>query len=184
MYDPNGLTVDQLPLESMCGEALVIDVSLEEWGVIDAEVLERVAGDLKADDIALLWTGWSHHYGDEETYVLKAPGLSRSGVDWLVDRGVKAVFVDSPSAQHIFMRSRQWKTLRPDVFGAADIDPEQFPRAYSHKAFMQHGISIVEGLSDAVEQFLGRRITVMALPAKYEGVEAAPVRIVAVLEFP
>ena len=184
MYDPYGLTIDQLPLEGFCGAALVVDVALGERGVISAEVLEKVAGEIKENDILALWTDWGRHFLDEETYVLKAPGLDKSGVDWIVDHKVKAVFVDSPSAEHIYCRAKQWRTLRPDLFEESSIDPEKFPSAYAHKAFLPAGIMMVEHLSEALGQLVGQRVNLMALPVKYEGVEGAPTRAVAILEWP
>ena len=132
----------------------------------------------------VLWTGASRYYHDETAYVLKAPGLSKSGIDWLVRRQVKAVCSDSPSPEHIFMRARRWVELRKDVFGDVDIDRASFPPSYGHKTFMAHGIMMVESLSEAVESLVGQRFTLMALPAKYAGVEGAPARVVAITEYP
>lgn len=184
LYDPHGLTIDQLPLEKLGGTAVVLDVSGAPHSVISAERLAAARPEVQPDDIVVLWTGWSKHFGDEETYVLKAPGLSKSGVDWLVERKVKAVCSDSPSPEHIFMRSRQWRELRPDIFGGMDIDSEAFPRSYGHKTLLPKGIMMVEGLSTAVEQFIGQRINILALTPKYVGVEGAPARVVAITEFP
>jgi arylformamidase len=183
MYDPDGRTVDVLPLDGFCGEGVVVDVALGEWGVVDADVLERRAADVREGDIVALWTDWGRRFRDEETYILKAPGLDRSGVDWLVERKVRAVYSDTPSAEHVFMRRRMWESVRPDLFGAVDIDPERFPASYGHKTLLPNGIMMVENLSEALGEIVGRRLPFMALPAKYEGVEAAPARVVAVLEF-
>ena len=123
MYFHDGLTIDQLPLEGFVGEAVVVNAALGDWGVISATVLDDIARDVQRGDIIALWTGFGEHYLNEEKYILKAPGLDKSGVDWLVDRGIKAVFSDTPSPEHIFMRSGQWKTLRPDVFEYGGLRP-------------------------------------------------------------
>jgi arylformamidase len=184
LYDPQGRTIDQLPLEGFCGPGLVVDVALGEWGVISGAVLNRVAPDFQAGDILALWTDWGRNYLDEETYVLKAPGLDRSGVDWVVRHRAKAVFSDTPSAEHVFMRRRQWQQLRPDVFDAARFDPDDFPPSYGHKTLLPAGIMMVENLSAELGRLVGQRVNLLALPAKYEGVEGAPARVAAVLEFP
>lgn len=185
LYDPAGVTVDQLPLERLCGPAVVVDAALPAWGVIDAAFLEARASMVQEGDIVVLCTGWSRYYdSDEETYILRSPGLSKSGVDWLASRQVKAVCSDSPSPEHIFMRIRQWRALRPDVFDGVQIDPAEFPPSYAHKTFLSRGIALIEGLSGAISDFVGQRVILMALPAKYEGVEGAPARVVIVTEFP
>jgi len=182
MYFHDGATIDQLPLERFCGTGIVVDVALGEWGIITADVLDRVAGEAQEGDILGLWADWGRHYLDEETYILKAPGLDKSGVDWLVERKIKAVFSDTPSSEHIFMRYPQWNQLRPDVFAGANPAAEQFPRAYAHKTLLPAGIMMVENLSEELGKLVGQRVTLMALPAKYEGVEAAPARVVALLD--
>jgi len=41
---------------------------------------------------------------------------------------------------------------------------------------------MVENISAELEQFVGQRVMLMALPAKYEGVEGAPCRAVAIVD--
>jgi arylformamidase len=184
MYFPDGRTIDELPLEGFCGSGVVVDASLGEWGVITADVLDDIAADVREGDIIALWTDWGRRYLDEETYVLKSPGLDRSGVDWLVRRRVKAVYSDTASSEHIFMRARQWSELRPDIFGDVSYEPADFPPAYGHKTLLPAGIMMVENLSEALGTLVGQRVNLLALPAKYAGVEAAPARVVAITEFP
>ena len=184
MYFHDGETVDQLPLESFCGSGVVVNAALGEWGVITDTVLDKVGSAVKAGDIIALWTDWGKYFRDEETYVLKSPGLDKSGIDWLVRRRVKAVYSDTPSSEHVFMRFQQWSQLRPDLFNSQSFDRANFPPAYGHKTLLPAGIRMVENLSEALGQFVNQRVNFMTFPAKYEGVEAAPARVVAVIEFP
>jgi kynurenine formamidase len=186
LYDPVGLNIDQLPLEGFCGTGLVIDLSdMGDFGVISADVLDRVGSEIRPGDIFAMWTGWAnYHFADEERYVLKSPGLDKSGVDWLISHKVKAIFSDTPSSEHIYMRSRQWQTLRPDIFGNIKFDPAQFPPTYAHRALLPAGVMMVEHLSENLGTLVGQRVNLMALPVKYGGVEGAPTRAVAILEFP
>ncbi len=184
MYDPYGRAIHDLPLDAFCGSGLVVDAALGEWGVINADLLDRVAGGIRDGDILALWTDWARHYLDEQTYILKAPGLDKSGVDWIVNHKIKAVYSDTASAEHIFMRRRQWQSLRPDIFDRAEFDAADFPPSYGHKTLLPAGIMMVENLSEALGQLVGQRANLIALPAKYEGVEGAPARVAAVIEFP
>jgi kynurenine formamidase len=182
LYFSGGLTIDQLPLDGFWGTGVVVDIGLGERGVISGDHLDKVAKDVREGDIMAMYTGFSKHYLDEELYVLKAPGLDKSGADWVVDHKLKAVWVDTPSAEHIFSRQRQWKLLRPDLFPDALFDPKDFPGAYAHKVLLPAGIMMVENVSEELGQLVGQRVTLMALPAKYQGVEGAPCRAVALLD--
>lgn len=186
LYDPIGRNIDDLPLELFCGSGLVVDFSdLGDWGIITSELLDARAAAVKAGDILGLWTGWAKYYlTDEERYVLKAPGLDTSGVDWVVRRKIKAIYSDTPSSEHIFMRAGQWKVMRPDIFDKANIDPKSFPRAYAHKHMLPAGIMMVENLSEALGTLAGKRVDLLAFPAKYAGVEGAPARVAALTEYP
>jgi kynurenine formamidase len=182
LYFATGETIDQVSVDRLIGMALFVDCRLGEWGAITDKHLEERASDLKEGEILVLCTGWHHNYLDEEKYVLRGPGLDRSGVDWVAKRRPKAVCSDSPTPEHIFMRIRQWKELRPDVFGAASPDPHAHAGSYAHKTLLPLGILMVEGLGGEIDQLIGRRAQVFCLPAKYQGVEAAPVRVVAVVD--
>ncbi len=182
LFYSDGETVDQVQIERLIGNALFVDCRLKEWGIIDSDFLEKRAPKLTKDDILVLCTGWHHYYLDEEKYELRAPGLDKSGVDWIAQKHPKAYCVDSPSSEHVFMRINQWKGLRPDVFGDVNPDVKRFPPAYAHKKLLPLGIIMVEGLGGSIDELIGRTAKVFVLPAKYEGVEGAPVRAIAELE--
>ena len=135
LYYARGETIDQVALDRLIGPALFVDCRLGELGAITASHLEEHAGSLTSGDMLVLCTGWHHHMDDEEKYILKAPGLDKSGVDWVVKRSPKAVCSDSPSPEHICMRDRYWRTLRADIF-PADSDREVFPKSYGHRTLL------------------------------------------------
>jgi kynurenine formamidase len=180
LFFHDGKTVDQIDLDRLCGTAVVVAAPTEDWAEITPEHLEASPVPIKAGDIVVLRTGWHHHYWNEERYVLKAPGLGKPGIDWLVRRGVKLVASDTPSPEHVFMRSRQWRDLRPDIFGKVEIDPERFPPAsYGHKELFRNGICLLEGLGGRIDEIVGTRVELIALPLLYVGVEAAQARVIA-----
>jgi len=57
-----------------------------------------------------------------------------------------------------------------------------FPKSYGHRTLLPKGILMIENLGGEIDQLIGRRATLFALPAKYAGVEAAPVRAIAVVD--
>jgi kynurenine formamidase len=182
LYFADGLNVEQIPVDRFYGPGVIVDVSGPEWAVITAEALEKATPRIERGDIVVLRTGWHHYYYDEEKYVLKAPGLDKGAVDWLVQRRVGLVCGDSPSLEHIFMRHEQWKTLRPDIFGSVQVDKDRFPPAYAHKTLFKNDIYMIDHVGGDLDQVVGKRCTIAAFPAKYEGVEGAPVRMVAILD--
>lgn len=183
LYFSSGDTIEKLSLDGFWGMGYVADIGLGERGIISADHLDEVAGPhIAKGDILAMYTAFSKSFLDEETYVLKAPGLDKSGADWIVDHQLKAVWVDTPSAEHIYSRARQWKLLRPDLFPEGLFDAAQFPGGYAHKVLLPAGIMMVENVSEALGMLVGQRVLLMALPVKYEGVEGAPCRAVAILE--
>jgi len=180
LYFPDGMTVDQIPLDSICGSAVILDIPKGEWGEITPEDLAAATPRVEPGDIVVLHTGWHRYHQDEERYILRGPGLIKSAVDWLIDRGINAICSDTPSPEHPLMRLGQWRTLRPDIFGTIEVDPAKFPPHYAHKAFLPRGIIMIESLGGQIEELLGQRVTLFALPPKYVGVEAAQARVIAI----
>jgi kynurenine formamidase len=179
LYYPFGDTIDKVPLDRLCGTAVVLDVTRDDWGEISAADLAAQPMEVRPGDIVILRTGWHRFFEDEERYILKPPGLTRDGVDWLAARYVKMVGADSPSPEHIFMRSRYWRELRADVFGGLSIDPTIWPASYGHKTLLAQGICLLEGLGGQIDQIVGTRVELLALPLMLDGVEAAQARVVA-----
>lgn len=177
---PDGETVDQVDVNRLAGEAFFIDCRLDKWEPITADFLDKMASDLR-DRIPVLCTGWHHYRNDETKYLLMAPGLDKSGIDWMAKKHPKCFCVDSPSAEHIFMRAGQWRILRPDLFDKAPVDPVRYPTNYGHKTLLPLGIIMVEGLGGMIDELIGEVAKIFCFPAKYEGTEAAPVRVVAEL---
>ncbi|MHB8587939.1 MAG: cyclase family protein [Candidatus Dormibacteraceae bacterium] len=181
MYFPERETIDQIPISRLYGPGVVVDVKKEQWGVITADDL--AAADVRAGDIVVLYTGWSQYFGrNEETYMLKQPGMDRSAIDWLVAKKVNFVCADLPSAEHIFMRLARWKQIRPDIFGDIEADPERFPPSYGHKTFFVNDILMCDHIGGDVATLAGRRCMIGIMCAKYGGVEAAPARVFAVVD--
>ena len=53
-----------------------------------------------ADDIVLINTGWHRKYSDSQEYFGHAPGLTPAAAQWLIDRKVKLVGVDTATVDH------------------------------------------------------------------------------------
>ncbi len=104
-------TVDQLSLESLSGPAAVVDVSAKvvenadyEVSVEDLEAWEQAHGSLGPKHLVLIHTGWASRWPDEERYrnmdtsgVMHFPGVSVAASQWLRERQVRALGIDTLS---------------------------------------------------------------------------------------
>ena len=103
-YVKGGKPIDQLPIETLVGEAVVLDFSdTRPGGEITAAGLRRRGGAVQRGDMVLLYTGLSKRWGDPRarktiTY------LSEDAALWLVRRGVKAVGIDYLSVERLGAR--------------------------------------------------------------------------------
>jgi hypothetical protein len=115
---------------------------------------------IASDSVALVRTGYGAYWGDPEHY-LKAPGVDRSGSEWLTERGVFAVGIDNVA----------W-----DIPG--DFDPAVRATLPGHVVLLvRAGIYIIENVyleslaADGVDEFL-----FVCLPLKFQGGTGSPVR--------
>ena len=151
-----GDNMDEISLDSLMGEAEVIDLTHIRAGeaITPSDIQKQK---IKKGDIVLLCTvkGKRRRVGKHLT---NYPYLSLDAAEWLIKRGVKAVGVDCVSIEK---------------YGVKD-----FP---VHNNLLTQKISVIEGLAnlDAVK---GKRIFLICIPLKIMGVDGAPARAIA-LEF-
>lgn len=169
------MSVDQIPLSRLIGNAVVVDVSEPAGknrdyliGVEDITTWEQTHGQIPEDTIVLLRTGYSRYWPDAEAYLgtalrgeegvaaLHFPGLDPDAATWLVsERSVKAVGIDT-----------------------ASIDYGQSKTFGSHVALMTHNVPAFENV-DNLDQLPPTGTTIVALPVKIEGGSGGPLRIIA-----
>lgn len=114
------MTVDELPLSSVTGAAVVIDVSKQALAnrdylvsVADVENWEKEHGKIAEDMIVLFRTGYGAFYPDREKYFgtakrgmeaipeLHFPGIDPQTTQWLTEkRKIKALGLDTPSMDY------------------------------------------------------------------------------------
>jgi kynurenine formamidase len=156
-----GKSIDQIPLESFVGEAVLAD--LRDSGAdlpIGADLLaSRLQGDL-ADRIILLATGWGDRRAATDEWHYHSPYLAPCGAQWLVDRKVRAVGIDHYS-----------------IGGSRDPDNTR-----THEILLGNDLWVVEDLQFPEEIFtLGGRFSFQALPVNFPGHSGAFCRPVAIL---
>lgn len=151
----NGATIDRVPLETLVGRALVVDV--RGVATIGAEELESL--ELPSDTERLLFlTDWSARWAEPSPpFPDAATCLSLKGAHWLIARGVRVVGTDFLSIEA--------------------TDDATFP---VHRALLGADIAIVEGL-DLREVPAGRYV-LWCLPLKIQEGDGGPARVVLVAD--
>jgi kynurenine formamidase len=119
---------DAIPLERLMGPGVVLDIEGSPSLAITAEMLAAHGDLIEAGDIVALYTGWSRHVGTE--LYARHPYLTADAAEWLVQRRIKLLACDTPSAD----------------LPIPDRKPGfNWP---AHHVLLSHGVLIAEHLTD------------------------------------
>ena len=147
-----GKTLDQLPLSSFLGKALIIDVP-ENNRDIQQNLLGRYENSLKDLDFVLFRTGWSKYWGTSK-YFEGFPTPTSGALKWLLRFPLKGIGFDTCSA-----------------------DPVDSTHWHNHYLIFNKEIIIIENLvfpGDLTET----EGTFSCLPLPIESADGSPVRAV------
>ena len=154
----DGIGIDRIPPNKLIGEAYVADLSKKPIGtaITSKDLRREVEEKIAKDDIAVVYTGCSERWGEESvnrdyTY------LTGDAADYLVSKRVRAVGIDCLSVE-------KFKAAEPVV----------------HKTLLGNGVFIIESLSSALKQFVGKRILMICMPIKLQDGDGAPARVVVI----
>ena len=165
----DGRAVDALPLDSVIGSAVVLDLTpVSERALLDAAALDHandrlveVGESIGVRDILLLRTGWADRALGSSDYFRLSPALTAEAAEWLVAREPRCVgcdFFEEPAA-----RDPGWEASEFVV----------------HRTILGAGIPLVEGIVGLGS--LPPRCEFFAPFFKFGGIEAAPARAFAVV---
>jgi arylformamidase len=157
-FVPGGRTIDQVPLEQLCGSAVVVPIRRAAGEPIPVADLEASPEPIRPGDIVLLATGWGAKFESAE-YDLH-PYVSEEVAHWLVQRRVKMlgldlITVDLPTS------------MRPNPFS--------YP---VHHILLENDVLIIENLAN-LDGLVGRRVQLYAFPLSIRGSDAGNARVVA-----
>jgi kynurenine formamidase len=170
-------TVDQIPLETLIGPAILVDVVKEAAANADYQITaadlqqwESRHGRIPDGAIVLLRTGFGRHWPDAVKYLgtaergqaavakLHFPGLHPEAARWITtERSVDAVGLDT-----------------------ASIDYGQSTLYETHRTLMERNIPAFENLAN-LDRLPETGFSVIALPIKIGGGSGGPLRVVAVV---
>jgi kynurenine formamidase len=149
-----------LSLDRLAGEAVVLDLTgCPPRSAIPVERVRRAADDaggIRAGDIVLCNLGMAQHYGTEAYRA--NPYFDPPAIGWLADRGMKLMGVD-----------------------ASGVEVPGSEEHVNHHALFERGIPLIENLAN-LDRLSRPRVVVFALPIAVRGLEAFPLRVVAVEE--
>ena len=176
-FSKGKLSVDQIDINQLSGDAVVIDVSsaaLEnrDFQVSAEDILawEQNNGIIPENSIILIRTGYGQFWGDKNKYMgtsesgpeavenLHFPGLHPACASWLIkERNFKAIGLDTPS-----------------------IDYGQSPNFESHQILFSKNIPVFENVAN-LDKLPATGSWVIGLPIKIKGGSGGPLRIVALV---
>lgn len=167
-------TTDQIPLDRLMGPAVVVDVTSAATGSADYRVTpddlvawERAHRPIPSGAIVLIRTGWGGRWPDRPRYLgtartgpaavpeLRFPGVDSAAARWLVERGIDALGIDTPSIDY----------GRSTTFDA-------------HQILFAANIPAFENVAN-LDRLPATGAFVIGLPMKIKGGSGGPARIVA-----
>jgi kynurenine formamidase len=188
---PEAAAVGDLALDRFFGTGVVLSIPKTKWELIEPADLERAQPQVLAGDIVLVNTGWHRKYSDSKEYFGHAPGLSKRAAEWLVQKGVKLLGVDTATVDHPLAASigphrngPQVKYLLPEYKAATGREaiadfPEWNP---AHKTLLKAGIPTIENVGADLDAVTGKRCTFQGFPWKWHEGDACVIRLVAMFD--
>lgn len=187
-----GMDIASIPLQRTIGPAAIVDISdaVSDYSVIDPDDIEERA-EIHDGDIVILYTGYDRYYTggeepDEVSYFFRHPGGDIKLAEWCVRRKLRWLGMDMASPDHPMNSNlrRMWPHLADECEAALGVElAERFPPQtfqIMHTHLFAFDIPIVENVGGpGLRSLLGQRTTVCAFPWRFEGGEAAMVRVVA-----
>ena len=156
------VTIERVPPARLVGRGARLDCrNMSAGATVSREFVaawERTHASLREGDIVLFNFGWSRYWGlrpNEKLYLENWPGVSMDAAQYLIEKSVAALGVDS---------------LSPD-------SPEALKTNPIHPVLLEKQVLIVENLCRLEE--LPDFFLFVALPLKIQGGSGSPIRAVA-----
>lgn len=154
----DGLDCMHFPLERLMGDCITMDCSGKEVDEpITLEEVMRYKDQIKKGDIIFLWTGFDRFHRTERWRDYRY--IAEDAMEWLVSFEPKAIGVDA---------------FGIEIPGENTGEP-------NHMRCFNRNIAVVEALTNLGE-IAGKRTSVLMLILPMEGVDACPVRAIAIQE--
>lgn len=186
-----GAGMADIGLDHLFGNGVILDIPKKRWELVTAGDLAAATPAVKDGDLVVIVTGWHAKYSDSLEYFGEAPGLAKDGAEWLVQKGVKLVAMDTPQIDHPLATSLGphrngplMKRLPAKFKDETGLDPKKEHPEWNvaHKILLAAGIPTIEQVGGDVSTLLGRRATLYAAPWNWKQGDACQVRFVALTD--
>lgn len=155
----NGYDLSTMPLDAFYGTAVLLDLSYIQKRIpITPDMLEaaaKKAGGIQKGDMVFCNLGYSERYGTDAYGT--SPYFSNEAIKYLVSSGMKLMGVDA---------------------GGVEIPMSE--EHVNHAQLFSHNIPLIENVANFAT-LKTSRFTVCAFPYPIKGVEAFPVRVIALV---
>jgi kynurenine formamidase len=163
-YDPDGVAIAEMPLDTFCGEAVCVDLRAYGKGHdVTADEVEQAVVEsgqqIEPGDILLFCSDHYNRTAGTPAFLDGFSGISAEAVHWMADHGVKIFGVE---------------TISPDLVYLTDEYP-------THRACAERGLTHYENLNN-LREVVGRRFDFYGFPLRLETAYGSPVRAVGIVE--
>ena len=173
-FAEGGKPVGDISLDDLAGPVAVVDIEQQcladrdyAASAADLAAFEAEHGSVEEGSIVLFRTGWSKRWPDTLRYLgddtpgkadaLRFPGIATDAAQWLAERGVSAVGIDT-----------------------ASIDPGSSKTFPAHQVLAGHSVSILENVA-RLDELPETGAFLLAFPMKIGRGSGAPCRIAALV---
>jgi kynurenine formamidase len=186
-----GMDIASLPLDSLFGNGIILDIPKGSYETITAADLEKAGSRVKEGDFVVINTGWHHKYSDSLEYYGEAPGLTEDAAEWLVAKKAKFVAIDTPFIDHPLATNMAKHRLGPfmkrlpgEYQAATGKDPavEHAKWNIALRTLSGAEIPVVVQAAGDIDDLSGKRATFAATPWRLEKGDACQVRFVAMTD--
>ena len=161
----DGKSIDQIDVKRfICKDALLLKVRKERNELITRRDIIDCGVSIKKNDSIIFDTAWEKQYCKKdskktEDYVMANPGLGADASQFLVDRKVNAVAIDSPS-----------------------IDAGTNNNFISHKTLLSNDVLVIENLCNLQKLNRALRFTLIVTPLKLVRATGSPIRAIGIVD--
>ena len=159
-FNPNGQTIDQVEVNRyICNDAILMKIHKNANEMITSgDITRNSKYEIKEKDTVVFSTGWEKQIKQKDNYIRNNPGLSKDAAEYLVEKKVNAIGIDSPS-----------------------IDIGIASALIVHKTLLSNEILVIENLCN-LYKFTNEKFTLLATPLKLARASGSPVRAIGIEE--
>lgn len=150
-------SIDQIPVNRLVSRGTLVKVAKASDELISASEIEASKAKILEGNSVVFSTSWEKEV-DKDYYFSHSPGLSEDAAEYLINKKVNAVCIDSPS-----------------------IDRGSDSNFPVHKLLLSREILIVENLCN-LGKIDNQNFTLIMTPLKLSGASGSPIRAIAIDE--